>query len=562
MHRSALALAAALAVLGLPRSTVAQSAAERCQFATSALEFVLSAYENPSPPLAAIIAAAAQAPPPPSPPELYPAAPYSWAAYNAQGLLSTPGSLFAEAQTALTNASLTMANASVGTVDTVYGNWGAAWYALGDRVAAAAAAQGVDATGRAGMLLRASSYYFLGQWAFPTAPAALDAARKSREAFRGYLASSGLWHASFNATFSNGTATALLPCILVSPDPSRKLPLVLAMTGLDYFKEVYYATVAPPALARGFAVLVFEGPGQGAVVREPPFMPFVRDYDRVVAAVLAAARTDAEAAPRIDFARVALWANSLGGFLGGVACSDLPAGTLAACVLNPPVYDLGQIYADKSSLAFEPFFYLANSTGSGPGGIPAALLPAFANSSTAGDLILRPLLLDCAANSSGYSLLEVLFSSAPGPIDPELSYLAFKYAGSLSPTQQGLYAAVPLGMARVLAYNNPNVSRTPVPVLGFAGGDDDSLGGQEAGYFSRLPANAKNKLISYPSGDPAALHCQAGAYLVSGDAGMAWLEGVMNASQSTATRPSGALARRGWKAAMGWAGALLLAVAR
>ena len=41
-----------------------------------------------------------------------------------------------------------------------------------------------------------------------------------------------------------------------------------------------------PALDRGFGLLVYDGPGQGQVIRNPPYMPFYPEWDQVYTAVL------------------------------------------------------------------------------------------------------------------------------------------------------------------------------------------------------------------------------------------------------------------------------------
>ena len=41
------------------------------------------------------------------------------------------------------------------------------------------------------------------------------------------------------------------------------------------------------ALERGYAILVYDGPGQGVVIKQPPYMPFYPAWERVLAEVLA-----------------------------------------------------------------------------------------------------------------------------------------------------------------------------------------------------------------------------------------------------------------------------------
>lgn len=39
-------------------------------------------------------------------------------------------------------------------------------------------------------------------------------------------------------------------------------------------------------LERGYSVLAYEGPGQGMVVKRPPFMPFFAQWEDVLLAIL------------------------------------------------------------------------------------------------------------------------------------------------------------------------------------------------------------------------------------------------------------------------------------
>ena len=41
-----------------------------------------------------------------------------------------------------------------------------------------------------------------------------------------------------------------------------------------------------PALQRGYALLVYDGPGQGEVIRNPPYMPFYPQWEQVLSKIL------------------------------------------------------------------------------------------------------------------------------------------------------------------------------------------------------------------------------------------------------------------------------------
>ena len=79
-----------------------------------------------------------------------------------------------------------------------------------------------------------------GAWLLPTTDAAQDALSKMRDAVRNALQ---VWQGvestyfSVNYTF-NGSDPVPLPGIFMTPDASKRLPLVIQGTGFDYPKEV------------------------------------------------------------------------------------------------------------------------------------------------------------------------------------------------------------------------------------------------------------------------------------------------------------------------------------
>jgi len=68
-----------------------------------------------------------------------------------------------------------------------------------------------------------------------------------------------------------------LPAYFYQPDNSRTpRPTLIVHGGFDSIGEELYLQVAAAALQRGYNCLIFEGPGQGAMIREqhipvPPF---------------------------------------------------------------------------------------------------------------------------------------------------------------------------------------------------------------------------------------------------------------------------------------------------
>jgi len=88
-------------------------------------------------------------------------------------------------------------------------------------------------------------------------------------------------------------------------------------------------------IRRGYNVLIFEGPGQGEVIRVQ-HIPFRADWENVIGPVVdyAAERPD------VDEDRIALWGISLGGYLAPRGAVYEPG--IAALVADGGTYDVGE----------------------------------------------------------------------------------------------------------------------------------------------------------------------------------------------------------------------------
>ena len=91
-----------------------------------------------------------------------------------------------------------------------------------------------------------------------------------------------------------------------------------------------------PALARGYAVLAFDGPGQGCTLYDPDSRAFMRpDFEQVLPAVVDAAAAMAA----VDSERIAGVGISFGGYLMPRGTSGEPR--LKALVADPGQVDMG-----------------------------------------------------------------------------------------------------------------------------------------------------------------------------------------------------------------------------
>jgi hypothetical protein len=268
--------------------------------------------------------------PSPSPDLSFPMslAPFRTPDYNAQ-LVRSLGKVFLGA-------------ASIGEVTAVAGcitdgddaTWSAAWGQLADRLgerAAAAEARGDRSTAR-GLWLRAAEAHRQASFFRRVDlddPLLQRRWRAARDAFRRAAALSdfALWPVAIPFDGTRLSGYLALPARADGP-----LPALVVPGGYDSIAEEIMTMVGLPALARGYAVLAVDGPGQGGTLYDPQVRLFMRPDWRPVIAGL---RDWLCARPEIDRKRIAAVGISFGGLLVPNGAADQPR--LAALVADPAV---------------------------------------------------------------------------------------------------------------------------------------------------------------------------------------------------------------------------------
>jgi alpha-beta hydrolase superfamily lysophospholipase len=123
-----------------------------------------------------------------------------------------------------------------------------------------------------------------------------------------------------------------LPGYYYRPDASHQpRPTLMVHGGYDSTGEELYFLIAAAAIQRGYTCLTFEGPGQGALLREQ-HLPLRPDWEQVVTPVV----DFLVSRPEVDPARIALMGISLGGYLAPRAAAF--EHRLAALIANDGVY--------------------------------------------------------------------------------------------------------------------------------------------------------------------------------------------------------------------------------
>lgn len=213
-----------------------------------------------------------------------------------------------------------------------------AWTAAGDAkadAAAAALAAGHRHSARS-LYLRASCMYAAAYhplYGRPVDPRLRSAFAAQTDAFRRSMELSPVPVTPTVIPFEGHELPAYL--VPATGRESEVRPLLILTNGYDATITDLYLASAVAALERGYHVLMFDGPGQGAMLYEHG-VTMRPDWETVISAVV----DFAETVPIVDRSRIALSGWSLGGYLAPRAASGEPR--LAACIADPGQWDLAE----------------------------------------------------------------------------------------------------------------------------------------------------------------------------------------------------------------------------
>ncbi|EYF04391.1 Hypothetical protein CAP_4530 [Chondromyces apiculatus DSM 436] len=218
--------------------------------------------------------------------------------------------------------------------------WYTAWTALGDRNLARAQAT-KDPQSRGQALLRAHTYYLRAEFFLPPQdPRRPDSFARNTKAFYEGLDTLGIPYEKFPIPFGAHHLNAVYyPAVA-----SAHRPLVVFCGGYDSTMEELYFFLAAAARARGYAVLTFEGPGQGSVLREQG-LPFTHEWEKPTSAVL---DTFLDTHARPD--KIVLVGLSLGGYLAprAAAFDDRFDGVVS----YDAFFDVGAVARKDAAIAY------------------------------------------------------------------------------------------------------------------------------------------------------------------------------------------------------------------
>ncbi|MGW4248910.1 alpha/beta hydrolase family protein [Nocardia sp. NPDC004722] len=182
-------------------------------------------------------------------------------------------------------------------------------------------------------LLRASNYYRTAEFYRRDDPAHDPVPRElSRLARETFWDAAQLLDTPVHPVAIPYADTTLPGYLFLADDTGQARPTVIFNSGFDSTLEESWFALAAAAVARGYHVLAFDGPGQGAVIREQG-LTFRHDWEAVITPVVDFALTR----PEIDPDRIALFGYSLGGYLAARAAAF--EHRLAALILDDGLFD-------------------------------------------------------------------------------------------------------------------------------------------------------------------------------------------------------------------------------
>jgi alpha-beta hydrolase superfamily lysophospholipase len=193
--------------------------------------------------------------------------------------------------------------------------WYERWSAAGDRAMALAGRTG-DSLSKGNAILRAHNYYRAAE--FFLAPN--DARRaaiwnKNVTAFYKGLDVLGVKYERITVPYGKYHLNAVYYPGSAASDGK---PLLMVVGGYDSTMEELYFNVVAAALQRGYAVLTYEGPGQGSVLREQG-LTFTPEWEKPNSAVL-----DTFLAKHVTSGKIVLLGESMGGYLAPRAAAFDP----------------------------------------------------------------------------------------------------------------------------------------------------------------------------------------------------------------------------------------------
>ncbi|QHB33073.1 alpha/beta fold hydrolase [Yersinia canariae] len=213
--------------------------------------------------------------------------------------------------------------------------WLTQWEATAERVARigeTSLAAGHRVSAREAFF-RASNYYRTAEFfrrEFPQRDS--NVARLSQRSTQTFIQAAQLLETPFERVEIPYEGTILEGYLFLADASGGSRPTIIYNNGFDSTQEESWFAIGAAAVRRGYNVLAFDGPGQGAALRNNNLV-FRHDWENVISPVIDFALTRKEVAPD----KISLFGYSLGGYL--VARAAAFDHRPAAIILNDGILD-------------------------------------------------------------------------------------------------------------------------------------------------------------------------------------------------------------------------------
>jgi pimeloyl-ACP methyl ester carboxylesterase len=222
-------------------------------------------------------------------------------------------------------------------------SWYAAWAATGDRVLALAD-RTLDPLSKGGAYMRASTYQRTAEFLLPPDdPRRPESFEKTGSYFAKGLDTLGVRYERITVPYGAGSLRAFY---YPGPQGAETKPLVMFGGGFDSILEEYYPNFVEAALERGYAVLTYEGPGQGEALRKFG-LTYTPEWEKPVKAVL-----DEFLYTHAKRSKIVLIGMSMGGYFAPRAAAFEER--IDGVVAYDTCYDFGEVAARIISAAKHP----------------------------------------------------------------------------------------------------------------------------------------------------------------------------------------------------------------
>ena len=222
-------------------------------------------------------------------------------------------------------------------------SWYTAWEATADRVLALAE-RTQDLLSKGGAYMRASTYQRMAEFLIPPDdPRRPESFEKTGRYFFHGLEALGVRYERITVPYGAGKLRALY---YPGPHGAETKPLLMFGGGFDSVLEEYYPNFAEAAFKRGYAVLTYEGPGQGQALRTYG-LTYTPEWEKPVTGVLDEF-LDTHATP----SKIVLIGMSMGGYFAPRAAAYEER--IDGVVAYDTMYDFGAIAGPLMAAAKNP----------------------------------------------------------------------------------------------------------------------------------------------------------------------------------------------------------------